>query len=531
MNKILSILLIFMVSLAINTNSFSQESDENFDDMDIDVGDVNDVGEGKIPDEILNQGNFKDDLKVDTSDLDAYLLDEYFKKELNGKKGIRYTVDSTIKYIVDNSPEIKEAEWGIKYYKGLYSQAQGSMGPKLQVTSFIAPTPEIKGNTEKSGMVDFWDFEKWGYYYRVDATLLQPLYTFNRISSAKDAASNGIKLAQAERDNVKWQVINRTKELYYGHVMILTLYKKTLTLAETVLDEALSFAKDAFVKGDSNIKAWNVNQLEVAKGEIERNKAQAMKFIVFTQNALQKFLKLKEGEIFIPADEEIKPTSITIHPYEYYEKLAFQKNPLWRMVNAGVDATSALVEFEFANYFPIVGLVGQFGFGYANQVDDIDSSFANDPYNELSGGAAIGILWYFDLFAQMGVVDQKEAEHKKIVEKREFARDGIKVLLKEAYLDVLMYKRNIKTDGDTVIAAQNWLKNAIVPWKTGLAEAKDALEGLAALAMAQKNYFMSIYQFNMAVAKLSYMCGTEFGKYNYDKKAVAKPVVQKGKTK
>ena len=506
---ILTILFINLCFIFSYQSTYSQDGGE-FDDLgsDIDVDNIDVEAATKDVDK-----NKKTEQNVIVPE--KHELDKYFEDFINGKKGVRYTIDGTIDYIVKNSPEIKEAEWGIKYYKGLYTQAQGGAGPKLYLQSFIAPTPEIKGNTEKSEIVDFWNFKQWGYYYRADATVIQPVYTFDRLSSAKEAATKGIEAAKAERDNVKWQVVNRAKELYYGHLMVLTLYNKTLSLVESILNESITFAKDAFDKGEGNIKSWDINKLEVAKAELERNKAEAMKFIIFTQNALKKFLKLKDTELFVPADADIQPMEISIHPYEYYEKLAFQNNALWRMVNAGVDAYGALVDLEVANYFPIVGIAGQFGFGYANQIDDQDSSFAYDPYNEIWGGVGVGILWYFDVWSQSGIVDQREAEHQKIIQKKDFARDGICVLLKEAYLDVLMYKRNIKTDNDGMIAAESWLKNAIIPWKTGLAEAKDALEGLGALAMSQKNYYMSIFQYNMAIAKLSYLCGTELGKYKY----------------
>ena len=529
---ILIMLLTFNLSLQL---SYSQDEDIDDEDLseidDEDIGDVGE-GEGEIPEDILNSGT-KEDSK-NKSDKDSktskksYMLDEYHKKIYQSKNKKRFTIDATIDYIVKNSPEIKEAEWGIKYYQGLRTQADGAMAPKLYIQSFVAPTPEIVGNTQKSEIPDFWDFEKWGYYYRLDATLLQPVYTFDRISSAQRAATKGIEVAKADRDEIRWQVINRAKELYYGHLTIQTLYKNTLMFAETILEEALTFARKSFAKGDGSIKAWDIDKLEVYTGELERNKAEALKFIIFTHEALKKFLKLKDNETFIPADEEIRPLDTRIHTFEYYEKLMYKNNTLWRKVNAGADAMEALADFEVANYFPIIGIAGQFGFGYANQIDDQDSSFAYDPYNEITGGLGLGILWFFDVWSQHGLVKQAEAKHQQIVQKKAFAKDGLHVLLKEAYVDVLKYKRNIQTDADSVEAANNWMKNAFVPWQTGLAEAKDALEGVAALAIAQKNYYMSIFQYNMAIAKLSYMCGVELGKYKYGR-GKAYPVNVKNK--
>jgi outer membrane protein TolC len=99
------------------------------------------------------------------------------------------------------------------------------------------------------------------------------------------------------------------------------------------------------------------------------------------------------------------------------------------------------------------------------------------------------------------------AEVAKLKEKEKFARDGIELQVKNAWQNAKEAKDNIDSAKRGLDAAERWVMGAGLVYGIGTGEAKDALEGLAAKAKSEKDYYQAIYDYNMALADLAKACG------------------------
>ncbi len=423
------------------------------------------------------------------------------------QKGI--TLEEYLRVILKSNPEIQEAEYGIQTMQGYLEQVEGAAYPRISVLALAAPIPQITGNALNSDV----NWSKWGPLLRGEIDVQLPLYTFGRIPYGREAAINGIKVEQAKVNEVRQQVIYRTKEIFYGHLFAHSMYQNVVIFAEEELNKALEYAEEEYDLGSGKVSKGDIGRLRVAQAELLKKKAEAEKYLNITKSALATFIG-KDPKQFQIKLKEIEPAKFQIKPFDNYMKIALRNNPQWNQLKYGIKARANLYKFEKSHQYPILFLAGRLVGSYAPHISNQSSVFANDSYNEFYGGIALGIKWDFD-FGQSGKIKIAKSEYNKLIEKRKFAQKGIYLLIKQTYLELVEAQKNIETNYKAYRAALSWLGFAFLAFESGTGEAKDALEGLAATASTYGNYYESIFKFNMTTAKMSQFLNEELTELKY----------------
>ncbi len=420
------------------------------------------------------------------------------------------TLENYLKMILKSNPEIQEAKQGIAFYKGFVDEANGASYPKITFLGIVAPTPAIKGDVNNSRI----DWGKWGPFMRGQIDVQLPLYTFGRIPHGREAAINAISVEKEKVREVKWAVIQRAKKIYYGYLFAYSAYHNVIVFAEENLMKAIETAEDEYDLGSGKVTKADVGRLKVGRAELLRRKATAEKFMDLTKTALARFIGYKDSDKLKIAITEIEPEKLDLKPLEFYVQRGFQNNPQWNQLQYGIKARKSFLNFEKSFNNPVLFLGGRAYAGYAPHFDDQKSYFANDPFNELGGALFVGLKWELD-FSRRGKIGRAEAEYQKLLEKEKFARGGIYLLIKQAYAEIEEAKKQMEADYDGYRAALSWMGFSFLAFQSGTGEAKDALEGLAAVAVYHYNYYDSIFNFNMALARLSQVVGEEVTQLKY----------------
>lgn len=429
-----------------------------------------------------------------------------FAEDLN--KGI--TLEGYLRLVKKVNSEIKEASLGIDYYESYLDEADGALYPRFQILTVAAPTPAITGNALNSSI----NWEKWGPLVTGEIDAQMPIYTFGRVSKGREAALNAMEVERAKVKEVVGKVVYRSKEIYYGHLFAYSAYQNVLLFAQENLDKALEYAEDEYDKGSGKVSKADLARLQVAQAELDRRGAEAEKFLKLTESAINRLAGYRASKGLKIALKELEAEEIDLKDSEYYIRRAFMNNPQWTQVQFGLQARKALYEFEENNRLPILFVAGKVKASWAPHIEDQSSYFADDPFNTIFGGIGVGLMWEID-FSKRGKVKRAEVEYKKLIEKERFARDGIPILVEKAYLEVVEAQKAMKANYKAYRAAMGWMAFSLLAFQSGTGPAKDALEGLGAVAIYHYNYYESIYKFNLAIARLSQIVGEELAPLKY----------------
>lgn len=418
------------------------------------------------------------------------------------------TLDQCIKKAIEVSPEIGESRYEEEVYKSKKLQADSAVYPQIEVLAITGPSPEAKReyispsiNTSVATTVN-------GIFGSADVTLIQPIYTFGKISSYREAASSGIKVAKAGVEKKTSDIVLRIKEMYYG----LLLAKDMKNLMLEVRDELVESIKKAEKQieiGSPWADEVNLFKLRTFLGEIDRNLNEAEKWIAVAKDALVTSMGLRRGTEFDIADTSITPESKIPEELNSYLKNAVELRPEFVQLKEGLNARNALIGVEKSNYYPQLFIGLKASIAGATNRDKVDNPYIYDYFNHAYGAAFIGLKWSIDFGITEGRVKEAQAEYYKLLEKKKFADEAIPLQVRKAYLDMEEAKKNIIETEKAYKNARKWLVAAIANFDMGIGDAKEVADAAVAYLQMKANNLRSIYNHRMSFANLLYATGLD----------------------
>lgn len=418
------------------------------------------------------------------------------------------TLQQCIKKAIEVSPEIGESRYEEEVYKSKKLQADSAVYPQIEVLAIAGPSPEAKKeyispsiNTSVATTVN-------GIFGSADVTLIQPVYTFGKISSYREAASSGIKVAKAGVDKKTSDIVLRTKELYYS----LLLAKDMRNLVLEVRDELVESIKKA-EKQIEIASPWadevNLFKLRTFLGEVDRNLNEAEKGITLAKDAIVTSIGLPRGTEFDTAELSLSPESRIPEELDNYIKRATELRPEFIQLKEGLNAKNALVGVERSGYYPQLFMGLKASIAGATNRDKVDNPYIYDYLNHSYGAAFMGLKWSIDFGITEGRVREAKAEYHKLEEKKKFADEAIPFQVRKAYLDMEEAKKNIVETEKAYKNARKWLVAAVANFDMGIGDAKEVADAAMAYVQMKANNLRSIYNHRISFANLLYATGLD----------------------
>lgn len=416
----------------------------------------------------------------------------------------QFTLRQCADYASANSPEVKELALGAENYRASEDEARAARQPKFSLLTYAAPAYKVTGNA--LGYHN--DYGVWGPYYHAKLEAQMPLYTWGKIDNYIGAAQGGAKVAEGEAEQKRGEVLYDVKK-YYNGLLLARRLKRSVEDAVKVLAEAIEKADKLYAEGNGEVKKSDLEMLKVYLAEAEKNQHLADKSITMARLALMQKMGMEEDPGFDIADTQLRKEEGGLTPVETYVAKAFGSRPEWDMLQNGIKARKLLVEAEKADKYPLIFLAGEATYDNTSIRKDQKNPWLYDPYNGFTGGVAIGAKFDFTPAAWKARIGSKQADVDKLREKEKFARKGIALQVKNAWENVKEAEANIDSAKRGLDAAQRWVMAAGLVYGIGTGEARDALEGLAAKAKSEKDYYQAIFDYNMARADLAKSCGLD----------------------
>ena len=410
-----------------------------------------------------------------------------------------------IRRAIVTAPELGEAQADIDQTAAKLAEAGSHRYPQIEFIGLTGPVPQARGNQVSSpDSIDQTD--RWTWFERGDATLIQPLYTFGKIAENMKAAGHGIEVDRAKKEQRRNEVALKVKEYYYGLLLARELKEVVLEVRES-LDKARDKAQKLLDKGSANVEELDIYKLDAFNGEVGKYLAEAQKGESLALFALR-------SRMGIPADRELDiATERLVYEEEKSEALpayletARLKRPEYRQIREGLRARSALVEAARAAWYPDIFLAGYLSAAHSEGRDRVSNPYVPDQFNHLWGGVALGLKWKLDFGITGAKVAGEQAQYNRLLSTSEYAEANIPLQIRKFYLELQEAGKSIEATRTAYSHAKKWVVAALANFDFGIGPAKEIFDALQNYARMRAAYFQSIYNYRIAQANLDYATG------------------------
>jgi outer membrane protein TolC len=378
-------------------------------------------------------------------------------------------------------------------------EADAARLPRVRATAFGTISPKIDCDdpacTRTSPKNFEWRFD--GFFGGAQVDLTQPLFTFGKISHARNAARAGLDAQQALADEAAGDAASDAAKAYWG----LKLARELGYMLEDGIEEITKAQSNFDEKTDITIQDRQRVAVLLAEAKAQRAdaasaEAQALaglRAITNTPDA-----DIDDGELV--AVDHALPTPAAIETQS-------AKRPQSVAAKSGATAADELAAFQAAHYFPDLALVGQAFVSRAQGVQDAPSVFYNDPFNRVGGGVVLALQWQVEPWTVKARTDRARAEAHKARAQSELAEIGARYDAATAIAEAAAARSKVEATVEGEKAARAWLASVLQNEAVGTAEAKDLADAYIAWFQMKARWAQSVFQWNVAVVRLGRATG------------------------
>jgi outer membrane protein len=434
-----------------------------------------------------------------------------------GQEKVVLSLEQLIQLAIERSPEMAEAEKDILIAESDLEQAKAARLPQLDALAIggvvdaadrpivvVSPRPGpgdryLRGRLENPD----WDPGDPGPFGKLDITVIQPLYTFGKISSRIDAAIKGVEVKKAAREKTRGDVELRVKELYFA----LLLSRQGKEAAEDVssfVEDARRRIKRLLELGSTSVDESDLYRVEAYAAEAKRLKAKAESGSKLAYMALKQMIGFPPEKDFELDVKELPKDPRALGDQKDYIEMALRMRPELEQIEKGLEAKKSLVEAANADMYPSIFLAGVASLAGAPNREHWDVAYIRDEYNHANGGVVLGAKWHFDFGIQQAKVSKAKAEYERLLHTRDYALRNIPLEVAKHYQDAIEHMQAFQASEEAASAARKWVVVAFANFDMGVGQARDIFFAVERYGKNQGDYLLSLLNYHLALARLSH---------------------------
>ncbi len=344
----------------------------------------------------------------------------------------------------------------------------------------------------------------YGALVQINLRITQPLYTFGKLTAAWDLGQTGLDIASAQAEGVKLDHQLNLVRAYFG----LKTARAALDTVKEGHDQVKRWVKQIdqdLEAGKGSASEIDLMRLKVAESQIELLLIDLERTIGSTLAALRYLVQDNGVDI---DEQDLALWQEESHPLDYYLDAAMRNRPELKVLRATGQGAQLYKKLRIAELLPNVGLIVNFGYGYAGGVEDPNHGFMN-RLNYLGAGVGLGMNWALDLGPRIARL-QKAISDVNIFEsrKRELLGGGA-LEIERAYNDVVEAKRRLRAAETAERRARGWLQGIRQSIDVGTAEGRDMNDALRTYFEQHVAVLRAINDANVACGALRRVSGLE----------------------
>ncbi len=415
-----------------------------------------------------------------------------------------WTWEAFITHLEAHHPIMRAAREGLAQFEAKLNQADWLMFPAFNLQAAATITPEVKGDATRT--IDTWD--KIGYFAMVKLEMVQPIWTFGKISSLQRAAEYGVDVGKQAIEVARWELRTRAAEAWLGRLLgnqldaILVDGKQWLDKAE----KRMVRLRDE----DSN-EYDQLEHLRLRTRVAEFYELQASNQQLMTQatQGLRLLLEKPWGEEVVLADKALEAYDYPLQSPEVYAAIARRLDPQTQIAQIGAKAQWALADAKAAELWPDIFFAGEVGYADAPLIDDQRSQFARDPFNARTLGGVIGMRWKLDVPQRIFQTDEARARARRAEAEAKVAMDLQEFKVRQLTQDLTNKRELMRIYAESQKAAQGWLTATWDTYDAGFGSFRDVMDALVQFYQKKFGYLKLVFDHNLLTWRLSQAIGAD----------------------
>lgn len=418
---------------------------------------------------------------------------------------VRMTLAQCIDRALMVSPDIEQAALAVERLEARLSEARfAGIVPQLQWTNIFGPAPGVTGDPDNIETIQN-DLSNIGIFSRTQIDLVQPLYTWGKISNAKKAARYGVEAGEAGVVKEKSELALQVKKLYYGLVLARQLREVVIEGQENV-QKARQRVNDLIEEDSEEVGQSDLLKIDVFEFEVKKNLARADKSIEMGKAAMMLTLNIDRDTDFdiVYPQAEVEP--VPIEGLDAYVNRARADRADVKQLRSGVLVRRSLLKVSKSDYYPQIALVGSMQWGIAPHRPNFNNPFLRDEFNFFRAGALITLRQNFSFGLTRARHATQKAELAELLSKEDQAMKAIALEVERTYRDVVEANSNVASSDRALRSAKSWMTSSAMGFDiTG--DSADLLNAFTAYSKMRNEYHQAVFNLLVALAELDHVTG------------------------
>lgn len=376
------------------------------------------------------------------------------------------------------------------------------VGPSLQAT--LVPGTAIQSVQDQYNGFKTADLSA---VFLGNLTLIQPIYTFGKISNRAEAARHGLRAREAQTRMQRSDVAFEVARIYEAYLLARDAER---FFDETVhwLDSTLQGAQAKLAQNAGDVTERDVLRLQTGMSLASMGLHQAQAGKAQAQAGLIAYLGLPRNQDITVAEDELEAAGQISRDFAALVALANEKRPEIAALNEGQHALDSLASAESAGSAPDIFAMAFVSGAYTPGRDWIQTRFAIDPLNHFVPGAVLGLRWQFQGRMAAARAAEQTARGDVLRHLGRWADAGIPAEVRRAYEDVLRTSKDIDQGQEAIGKAKKWMVQASADYSVGLLDIREVSDAVGAYVAIRTAVLQARFDHNVAMAGLSRATGT-----------------------
>jgi outer membrane protein TolC len=440
----------------------------------------------------------------------ATVLAEYGDGIPNGP--LKLSLPDCIKRAIEEHPSVQEVQWDVAIRQSDVQEAEAGYQIRGEFVNMLGVVNDVKGSLGGNRPIKTYGNSHLSPFTRLEGQFVYPLFTWGKLPNGLKAATKGVEQELANVDQKKSEAVREVKEFYYT-----LLYTKQVQ--SLISDVREGFGK-AVKTAEDRVKEGKVTQidflnLKIGYAGVAKEEEKLRNGIELTKAALLRAIGLPQWMEFTTADAMLTPQTAHLKDMEFYVQRLFANRPEWRRLRLGIQAKEAELATSTSDYFPTFFLAVPVRYGYAPGRSRQTNPFAYDNFNFAAAGPTLGLHWNINFGETAAKVSRNRAELLKLRSQEKNAEASFPIEVKEAYLGVKETEERMTITSDGRKAGRALVTLAVANFEIGIGEPEEVFTGLGNYARTANDYYEAVKDFNLALAKLSFVVGEEVSELQY----------------
>jgi outer membrane protein TolC len=342
------------------------------------------------------------------------------------------------------------------------------------------------------------------FFSSLNATWL--IYDGGMRRGYREQAKGAVDAAKAEQRRTDLEIHDSVTRMFYGSVLSMQLHqlgKDTLARMEATLN----LTETMYKEGSGKVKKTDFLDNKVMVETIRATVALLEKNELMSQAALANTMGLGWQTSVKPAAREI-PNEPYAADLEQLASTAYQFNPDWAKLEAGVQALEGAKRTATSGHYPKVALTGELHRWW----NDYDAGIASARNKE---GASVGVgmeIPLFDGFLTRNKVREARARADKLQEEKCLLKEGIGLMVKDVLLSLNAAQKSYRATAEAMKSAEENRDLNTRAYQNELVETQDVIKAQLVEALMTAQHLKNRFDQVALQSQLNLVVGTEVWK-------------------